>query len=95
METDALVRAASRRGGFIREGVCLKSEPVLESEPVLGEFSTVPPMDLAPIDGAAGRQRALTERVPERGPVVNKPLRPRLPPVATGPFRNLGSSGRQ
>jgi hypothetical protein len=87
METDALVRAATGRGGFIREGVYLEFEPALEG------FSTVPPIDPAPSDGAAGRQRALIERAPERGPVVNKPLRPRLPPVATGPFRNRGSAG--
>lgn len=87
MEMDALVRAALGRGGLNREGVCL------EFEPALGGSSTVPPMDPAPIDGAAGRQRALIERAPERGPVVNKPLRPRLPPVATGPFRNHGSAG--
>lgn len=89
METDALVRALSGRSGFIREGVCL------ESEPAPGGFSTVPPLDPAPIDRAAEWQRTLIERAPERGPVVNKPLRPRLPPVATGPFRNLGGTGWQ
>lgn len=89
METDALVRAVSGRSGFILEGVCL------ESEPALGGYNTVPPVEPAPIDRAAERQRALAERAPERGPVVNKPLRPRLPPVATGPFRNLGSAGWQ
>lgn len=89
METDALVRVALRLGGFDREGVCL------EFEPALGGFNTVPPVVPAPTNGAAGRQRALIERAPERGPVVNKPLRPRLPPVATGPFRNHDSAGRR
>jgi hypothetical protein len=83
METDALVRAASERSGFVRERVSLEYESVHWS------FSLSLPKDPSPIDGAARRQRALAERAPERGPVVNKPLRPRLPPVATGPFRNL------
>ena len=47
----------------------------------------------SPIDEAAVRQLALTKRALERGPVVNKPLRPRLPPVATGPFKDARGSG--
>lgn len=89
MEKDALVRAASEPNGLIREGDCLGFESVLEGS------STFPPKNPSPIDGVAFRQRALIERAPERGPVVNKPLRPRLPPVATGPFRNLLAEARR
>lgn len=89
MEKDALVRAASEPNGLIREGDWLGFESVLEGS------GTFPPKDQSPIDGAASWQRALIERAPERGPVVNKPLRPRLPPVATGPFRNLLAEARR
>lgn len=89
MEKDALVRAASQPNGLIREGDWPGFRSVLEVS------STFPPQDPSPIDCAASWQRALTERAPERGPVVNKPLRPRLPPVATGPFRNLLMESRR
>jgi hypothetical protein len=87
MEMDALVRALAERSGFIRE--CA----LLELEFVPGGFTMVPPENPSPADYAAGWQRALAKRAPERGPVVNKPLRPRLPPVATGPFRNVRIEG--
>ncbi|MBB6403585.1 hypothetical protein HNP00_000884 [Arthrobacter sp. AZCC_0090] len=89
MEKDALVRAASEPSGIIRESVWLGFEPVLGSS---GMFA---PNDPSPIDSAAPWQHALIEGAPERGPVVNKPLRPRLPPVATGPFRNLRTEARR
>lgn len=89
MEKDALVRAASQPGGLIQEGDWLGFESFS------GVSGTFPPQDPSPTDGAASWQRALIERAPERGPVVNKPLRPRLPPVATGPFRNLLTEARR
>jgi hypothetical protein len=87
MEMDAQVRAVAERCGFIRECVWL------EFECAFGGSSMVPPETPSPADDAAGWRRALITRAPERGPVVNKPLRPRLPPVATGPFRNVRIEG--